>query len=187
MVKEKAETNALSSVLDCAVTRRKFLFMGAATVGTITIASLLPGVLFQAEVAAYDGTKVGNLSDLRLGEPLNFRYPWDHANCESNLIKLGTPAGKGIGPDQDVVAFNTLCTHMGISLQNTYKPEHQAMGPCPAHLTTYDLTRHGMVISGHATQGLPQVLLELRGDEIWAVGMMSLIYGFSDNEANPAT
>jgi arsenite oxidase small subunit len=75
---------------------------------------------------------------------------------------------------------------MGISLQNTYKPEHQAMGPCPAHLTTYDLTRHGMVIAGHATQGLPQVLLELRGDEIWATGVMALIYGFSDNEAQPA-
>lgn len=50
-----------------------------------------------------------------------------------------------------------------------------------------DLTRHGMVIAGHATQGLPQVLLELRGDEIWAVGMMALIYGFSDNEVNPTT
>ena len=187
MVKEKEGSSALSSVLDCAVTRRKFLFMGAVTVGTITIASLLPGVLFQAEVAAYDGTKVGDLSSLRPGEPLNFRYPWDHANCESNLIKLGAPAGKAIGPDLDVVAFNTLCTHMGISLKGTYKHEYRAMGPCPAHLATYDLTRHGMVIAGHATQGLPQVLLELRGDEIWAVGMMALIYGFSDNEVNPTT
>ena len=187
MPNQTEKKDMLTGILDCQISRRKFLFMGAAAISTVTIASLLPGISFVADVASYDGMKIGNLSDLRLGQPMDFRYPWDHPNCSSNLIKLGAPAGGGIGPEQDVVAFNTLCTHMGISLQGTYKSEYRAMGPCPAHLTTYDLTRHGIVIAGHATQGLPQVLIEQRGDEIWATGMMGLIYGFNDNEVSPIT
>ena len=33
-----------------------------------------------------------------------------------------------------------------------------------------------MVITGHATASLPQVVLELDGDEIRAVGMQGLVY-----------
>jgi len=55
------------------------------------------------------------------------------------------------------------------------------MGPCPLHLTTFDLTRHGMVISGHATDGLPQARLEVLGDDIVATGVTGLIYGVEDN------
>ena len=172
-------------ILDNCLTRRQFLFMGAAVVGTVALASAVPGSLMKAELAAYDGMKIGSVSALRVGEPVKFRYPWDHGNCDSYLIKLGTPGGGGIGPDNDIVAYNTLCTHMGISLLGSYKSEFQVLGPCPLHLSTYDLTRHGMVISGHSTQGLPQVVLEARGDDIYATGVMALIYGFGDNEVQP--
>jgi arsenite oxidase small subunit len=172
--------------LDQCITRRKFLFAGAATLGTVALASVMPGRLLTGLVAAYDGAKVGTLSGLRVGEPQQFRYPWDHPNCASYLIKLGAPAGGGIGPDRDVVAFNTLCPHMGFPLTGQYKSEHQVMGPCPWHLSTYDLTRHGMIVAGHATEGLPQVLLEARGDDIYATGVMALIFGFGDNEVAPS-
>ena len=58
-------------------------------------------------------------------------------------------------------------------------------GPSPGHWTTFDLTRYGMVVSGHATQGLPQVVLELDGDNVMAVGVFGLIFGFTDNKAEP--
>ena len=181
------ERNALSQLLDCRISRRRFLFMAAASVTTVTLANVLPGTLFEAEVAAYDGVKVGSLKDLQLGQPQVFNYPWDDLNCVNYLVKLGEPAGGGVGPGQDIVAFNTICPHMGISLLGQFKSEHQVLGPCPSHLSTYDLTRHGMVVAGHATQGLPQVLLETRGDDIYAVGVMALIYGFSDNEIDPSS
>ena len=167
------------------ISRRRFLFAGAATLSTVALASVLPGRLLTGLVAAYDGAKIGTLSGLRVGEPQQFRYPWDHSNCESYLIKLGVPAGGGIGPDSDVVAFNTLCPHMGFPLLDQYKSEHQVLGPCPWHLSTYDLTRHGMIVAGHATEGLPQVVLEARGDDIYATGVMGLIFGFGDNEVRP--
>ena len=100
---------------------------------------------------------------------------------ESILIKLGTEAGGGIGPEKDVVAFNYTCTHQGGPLQGTYQAADKALGPCPLHLTTFDLTRYGIFISGQAYQSLPQVLLELDGDNIYAVGMFGLIYGRFDN------
>ncbi|MBT4513556.1 MAG: hypothetical protein HOC77_00505, partial [Chloroflexi bacterium] len=59
------------------------------------------------------------------------------------------------------------------------------MGPCGWHLSTYDLTRHGIIVSGHATQGLPQITLELEGDDIYATGVQALIFGFNDNEQAP--
>jgi len=48
-------------------------------------------------------------------------------------------------------------------------------------LSTYDLTRHGIIVSGQAYQSIPQVLLELDGDDIYAVGMMGLIFGRNKN------
>jgi arsenite oxidase small subunit len=71
-------------------------------------------------------------------------------------------------------------------LQGTYKDAYQALGPCPLHLTTFDLTRHGMVISGHATESLPQIVLEVQGDDIYAVGVQGLVYGYSAMTAKHA-
>lgn len=185
MTEQKVGETGIGSLLNPCISRRRFLFLGAATVSVIALDGILPGGLVTAEVAEYEGKKIGTLSSLRAGEPQRFRYPWDHSNCESYLIKLGVPAGGGIGADSDVVAFNTLCPHMGFSLLGTFKKDHQVLGPCGWHLSTYDLTRHGMVVSGHATSGLPQVLLEARGDDIYATGVMSLIFGFGDNEVPP--
>ena len=36
-----------------------------------------------------------------------------------------------------------------------------------------------MVISGHGTESLPQIVLEVQGDDIYAVGVMGLVYGYS--------
>jgi arsenite oxidase small subunit len=113
--------------------------------------------------------------------PVAFGYPWRDANSQNVLVKLGVPAGGGVGPGGDIVAFNTLCTHMGGPLGGTYKGAHKILGPCPFHLTTFDLTKHGMVVAGQATESLPQVVLEASGDEVYAVGVMGLVYGHHDN------
>jgi arsenite oxidase small subunit len=48
-------------------------------------------------------------------------------------------------------------------------------------MTTFDMTRHGMVVAGHATESLPQVVLEVRGDTIYATGILGLVYGKRNN------
>ena len=164
--------------------RRAFLIGSGATIaGTMLLPPLfgMDGKALAAEVARYPNMRIGSLSQLKRGKPLRFRYPNDVAGSASLLIKLGEPAGGGIGPDRDIVAFNSMCTHMGAPMSGSYQAEHQVLGPCPFHQSTFDLTRHDIVISGHATESLPQVLLETQGDDIYAVGLIGLIYGRYDN------
>lgn len=166
------------------MSRRHFLLMGGMALGTVALVGL-PGLVraagetVSAVKAGYQRQKIGSLSALKVGVPVEFAYPF--ADVNNILVKLGTQAGGGIGADKDVVAFNQQCTHMGGPLNSTYKEQHQMLGPCPLHLTTFDLTHHGMVVSGHGTESLPQILLELEGDDIYAVGVMGLIYGYADN------
>lgn len=163
--------------------RREFLFAAGASLIAVTI----PGLgAAQGRIAKYPRKKIALLSKLKKGEPVEFRYPWDHANCNMVLLKLGQEAAGGVGPDKDVVAFNGLCPHMGWDIPaRMFFADPGIAGPCAGHWTTFDLTRHGMVVSGHATQGLPQVVLELDGDDIFAVGVLGLIFGFHNNKTNP--
>lgn len=160
------------------MSRRQMLLTGGASVMLITLGGL-PGMAEAAQAlkASYPRQKIGSLAALKTGVPLSFNYPYP--DIRNVLIKLGVPAGAGLGTDKDIVAFNQQCTHMGGPLDGTYKPQHQVLGPCPLHLTTFDLTRHGMVASGHATESLPQIVLEIKGDDIYAVGVMGLVYGYS--------
>jgi len=170
----------------CAMSRRRFLFAsGAATATATVMITLNPGTALAqqvpATVATYPRKLIAKLSQLKQDEPVDFQYPDEDAYAESMVVKLGVRAGGGIGPDKDVIAFNYLCTHQGGSLEGTYKADTKSLGVCPLHLSTYDLTRHGILISGQAYQSLPQVLLELDGDDIYAVGVFGLIFGRFDN------
>ncbi len=166
------------------ISRRAFMIRSGAAVGGTILLSAIPGLegmAVAAEVSRYPKKKIGSLSALKAGKPVIFDYPEKGANSRCMLVKLGERAGGGIGGDQDVVAFNTFCTHMGGDLGRSYKPADAVLGQCPLHQSTFDLTRHGMIISGHGTESLPQVLLELEGDDIIAVGMIGLIHGRYDN------
>ncbi|HET8577364.1 MAG TPA: arsenate reductase (azurin) small subunit [Methylomirabilota bacterium] len=133
--------------------------------------------------ADYPRLKVGSLGAMKVSQPVDFKYPYP--SVSNLLVKLGVPAGGGVGPDADIVAFNLQCPHMGGPLHGAFKATHQVLGPCPMHLTTFDLSRHGMVVSGHATESLPQIVLEAVGADIYAVGVMGLVYGFATNVRNP--
>lgn len=184
--------NTVPSGLAC-LTRRRFLLAagGAAAGSTIFLVARNwgggpddPAKLLEAALAQYPRKKIGSLSALKTDVPATFKYPYEDLNSLNFLVKLGVPAGGGVGPASDVVAFNTLCTHMGGDLSDTgktYLKEHKMLGSCPLHLSTYDLTRYGMVVAGHATESLPQVVLEVEGDDIYAKGILGLIYGKRDN------
>jgi arsenite oxidase small subunit len=172
------------------LSRRQFLFGAGAAITMVSMPvwmrrAGIPAQLM-AQVAEYPRALVGQLSALQPGEPLAFNYPWEHAYSANFLLKLGEPAGGGVGPDNDVVAFNSFCSHQGTSLAGKFNAEAGVAGPCPLHWTTFDLTRHGMVVSGHASQGLPQIILETEGDDIYATGVMGLIFGYHNNLVDPS-
>lgn len=165
------------------LTRRAFLLSGGTAVTVLALGGLSQafGQGAALQVARYPRKKIGRVSQLKVDQPVAFQYPWKDFYSTNMLVKLGVPAGGGAGPDRDVVAFSTLCTHMGGPLAGQYRGQYKVLGPCPFHLTTFDLTKHGMVAAGQATESLPQIVLETKGDEIWATGVMGLIYGYHAN------
>jgi arsenite oxidase small subunit len=166
------------------MSRRSFLITSSAATATVWVtvnAGTAEAQKMPATVATYPRKKIGQLSALKADNPVEFSYPDEGDYSTNMLVKLGVEAGGGIGPDRDVVAFNYTCTHQGGDMAGTYQADTKSLGQCPLHLSTYDLTRHGILISGQAYQSLPQILLELDGDDIYAVGIFGLIFGRHDN------
>ena len=186
---EKDACDTPESHDSCMMNRREFMLFGSSAIvsaSTISL-TLLPGTSYaeqqKAQVVGYPRIKIAKMSELKENTPVDFQYPDKRQGSQCTLVKMGVEAGGGIGDKKDIVAFSTLCTHQGGPLIGTYKAtdEHRTMGPCPLHLSLYDLRRHGIVVTGQAYQSIPQVLLEVDGDDIYAVGMMGLIFGRHKN------
>jgi len=160
------------------LSRRDFLLQGSRLVMLAAVAGL-PSPLWAAR-ASHPRLALARLDELKLHEARWFDYP--RAGFASVLVKLGVPAGGGIGPENDIVAFSARCTHLGGKLQGSLQAAEQVLGPCPRHLTSFDLTRHGVVITGHATQSLPQIVLELDDGVLYAAGVQGLVFGETAND-----
>ncbi len=168
----------------CLVSRRNFLIGTGATTATVMItlnAGTAEAKSVPAQITNYPRKYICKLSELKQDEPFDFNYPDEGAYSENMVVKLGVKAGGGLGKDQDIVAYNYACTHQGSTLEGSYKAETKSLGACPLHLSTYDLTRHGILISGQAYQSLPQILLEIEGDSVYATGIFGLIFGRENN------
>ncbi len=177
-------TESATGSLPC-LSRRRFLVAG--TSATVVLAAGCAGIPFPAgtalEVVSYPRKRIASLSDVKPHQAITFSYPEEGAAYNSFLVQLEGEAAGGVGPDNSIIAFSGTCTHMGGPLSGQYKQDHAVVGPCPLHLTTFDLRRHGMVVSGHGTDTLPQVKLEIENGEIFATAVMGLIYGLDRNTA----
>jgi arsenite oxidase small subunit len=182
------------------LTRREFILIGAAGGAVAAVGVVIP-LTRQAEeskttvgpeggpgaggspappaavVGFVPRVRVASVGAVRSDRPITFEYPLQ--GQRNILVKLDTPVGTGVGPDQDIVAYSQLCTHMGCLVEE-YRPEYKTLGPCPCHFSTFDLAHNGMVSLGQATQNLPQVLLSVEGDDIYATGVIRLVYGFAN-------
>ncbi|MEM0463038.1 arsenate reductase (azurin) small subunit [Pyrobaculum sp.] len=124
----------------------------------------------------YERVKLANIRELSNRRPVLKQY----MGLSVLLVKLGERAVGGVGPDGDVVAFVNQCTHMGGPL--IYLSDVNCV-VCQLHYTQFDLARGGKQVTGHATEYLPQLMLEYdegTGD-IYAVGINQLVYGKYDN------
>ena len=69
---------------------------------------------------------------------------------------MGSPVLGGVGPNQDIVAYSTMCTHMGCPV--AYDAA-QSVFKCPCHFSTFDAEKSGQMVCGQATENLPRVVL----------------------------
>ncbi|MGI9303539.1 MAG: arsenate reductase (azurin) small subunit [Gammaproteobacteria bacterium] len=162
------------------LSRRGFLTSSGGGLAAGAAAALDGGAIAQSAHAAnratppYPRQPIGKADGLSAGKPVAFSYPDASSPCA--LLKLGAPVPGGVGRDGDIVAYSTLCTHMGCTV--VYDVQARVF-KCPCHFSTFDAELAGQMVCGQATENLPQVMLEVDADtsEIFAIGVQGLIYG----------
>lgn len=92
----------------------------------------------------------------------------------------------GVGKNNSIVAVSAICQHqlthpkpsdsfLNYVAKGKKTMAHKGAGVfvCSSHLSAYDPKNGSKVISGPATQGLANIILEVdSNDEIWAVGVL---------------
>jgi arsenite oxidase small subunit len=129
-------------------------------------------------VLPYPRKSLGPVSKLTVGQPLAFTYPDDASPC--TLLRMGTAVENGVGPGRDLVAYSTLCTHMGCPVAFDAK---SGCFKCPCHFSTFDAEKSGQMICGQATENLPRIVLDFdaKSGTVTAVAVEGLIYGRQSN------
>jgi arsenite oxidase small subunit len=152
------------------LSRREFLQTSSAS-----MALALFGISGKADGATgnkYPSIRIGNIRELKAGEPLQFTYPDKSSPC--TLVMLNGSAVGGIGPLTNIVAFSALCPHMGC-------PVNYSNGRfvCGCHYSMFDAAINGQTYQGLASQWLAQVSLKLDNatGNIYAEGIEGLVYG----------
>lgn len=126
----------------------------------------------------YPRKTVASVSSVSPGKPVNFEYP--SKGQRSVLVDMGDEVPGGVGDNNSIVAFSVLCQHMGCPV--AYRDDEKDF-LCACHQSRYDPAREGVVIQGVAQRPLPRVALEIDGEDIVAVGVDGLIYGYRSNLA----
>ena len=164
------------------VSRREFLkFTGGVAAGAAALptnAEAAPATDAGSTVLPYKAKPVGKAGGLAVNQAVSFTFPDASSPCA--LVKMGSPLPGGVGPNQDIVAYSTLCTHMGCPV--AYDPAHKVF-KCPCHYSTFDAEKGGQMICGQATENLPRVVLNYnaKDDTVTAVAIDGLLYGRQSN------
>jgi arsenite oxidase small subunit len=165
--------------------RHFFKISGGLAAGAGLAATAIPNAAQAAPVADAGGTvlpyprkPLGAAARLKVGEPVSFTFPDAASPC--TLVKMGGPVEGGVGPDRDIVAYSSMCTHMGCPVAYDSK---SGCFKCPCHYSTFDAEKGGQLVCGQATEKLPRIVLQYdaASGDVTAVAIEGLIYGRQSN------
>jgi arsenite oxidase small subunit len=164
------------------VSRREFLKVsGGVAAGAAALptnAEVAPAADAGGAVLSYKAKAVGKAGSLAANQPVSFTFPDASSPCA--LIKMGTPVLGGVGPNKDIVAYSTMCTHMGCPVSYD---SAQRVFRCPCHFSIFDAEKAGEMVCGQATENLPRIVLKYndKDDSVTAVSIVGLLYGRQSN------
>lgn len=155
------------------LSRRKFIHAGA-----LVAAEAVAGG--EVAKAAAPHKKIASLSEVKPWSGISFLYP---DSQPAMLLDVGKEVPGGVGSQRSIVAFSTLCQHMGCPVALDQKERKLV---CPCHNSIYDPTRQGMAIAGPAIEGLPMIALKVENGGVYALGInpvtgisSGLVYGLA--------
>jgi nitrite reductase/ring-hydroxylating ferredoxin subunit len=143
---------------DLYVERRDFMKFLVLTSAAFTLGQVWIGVQnwYRKQSGQPGIQRIASLDDLAVGGALTFTYPDEHEPCL--LVRV---------TEREFVAFGQKCTHLSCAV--VPRPE-EGVFYCPCHEGRFDL-KTGVPTAGPPRRPLPRVLLELRGRDIYAVGV----------------
>jgi nitrite reductase/ring-hydroxylating ferredoxin subunit len=139
------------------VTRRelaKFLTLGSALIAAASAALAVAGRWLGARRTAV-AARIDGASAVPPGGSLLFRYPTEE-----------DPAILVRSADGSLRAYSQVCTHLSCAV--VHRPEEGSLF-CPCHRGSFSVAE-GLPTAGPPTRRLPRILVEQRGDAIYAVG-----------------
>ena len=77
----------------------------------------------------YPKRNVGKAGGMPVNQAVSFSYPDASSPCVA--LRMGSAVPGGVGPNKDIVAFSSLCTHMGCPVAYDGGTK-TALGSCPA-------------------------------------------------------
>ncbi len=105
--------------------------------------------------------RIASLKQLAVGQILVFHYPEPDDHCI--LIRTSEGDDRGLG----LVAYSQECTHLACAVIPRFD---KGVIYCPCHEGFFDL-RTGNVLAGPPPRPLPRIVLEIRGDDVYATGI----------------
>ncbi len=140
------------------VSRREFfkfmtLASGGLAIGSVGLAAWSQ---MSRDERHFEPMRITRLEDVIPGSSLAFTYPRKNDLCI--LVRHS---------DGTVAAFSRRCTHLSCPVD--YQPDKDRLY-CPCHNGAFSV-KDGRVLQGPPPHPLPQILIEERGGELWAVGV----------------
>jgi Rieske Fe-S protein len=143
---------------DLYVERRDFMKFMVLTSAAFTVGQLWIGIQnwYRRRSGQPPVMRIASVDDIAVLGAVGFVYPREHEPCL--LVRLR---------ESEFVAFSQKCTHLSCAII-----PRPAEGDfyCPCHEGHFDL-RTGVPTAGPPQRPLTRVLLELRGRDVYAVGI----------------
>ena len=143
---------------DLYVERRDFMKFMVLTSAAFTMGQLWIGVQnwYRKRTAQPPVQRIASVDEVAVGGSIGFTYPNEFEPCL--LVRLTT---------SEFVAFGQKCTHLSCAV--IPRPTEGSFH-CPCHEGRFDL-RTGVPTAGPPRRPLTRIVLELRGQDIFAVGV----------------
>lgn len=140
------------------VSRREFFKFMTVASGGLALGSVALAAWARSRrgAIAFEPKRLGRLDAIVPGSSVAFSFPRPADICL--LVRR---------PDGTLAAFSRRCTHLSCPVD--YQPEKDRLY-CPCHNGAFS-SRDGSVLQGPPPHPLPQIDLEVRDGEVWAVGV----------------
>ena len=160
-LKDDNYTHNINRSNERSLDRRSFMKTMVGAAGLFAVSTLPWGALAAKELVspskqAYPKHKIANLSEIKVGEAVEFAYPSEHDTALLVRVK-----------EQEFKAYQNACTHLRCPV---FWDREEKELLCPCHHGKFDVAT-GQPLAGPPRRPLPEIVLQEKDGAVYAVGV----------------